>query len=73
MNTFIGNKNKIFFHKSLRKNVLICHIAATPLNSQKYHTGYSRPKTVICAKLFSHTSYSLERVTTLTLATIKVG
>ena len=34
MNTFIKDKKKshlLFFHKSLRKNVPICHIAATPL------------------------------------------
>jgi hypothetical protein len=35
MKTFIENKKKIshffIFHKSLRKNVPICHIAATPL------------------------------------------
>jgi hypothetical protein len=35
MNTFIEDKKEnfqfFFFHKSFRKNVTICHIAATPL------------------------------------------
>ena len=40
MNTFIEDKKKFhifFFHKSPRKNVPICHIAATPLTDVSFH------------------------------------
>ena len=35
MKNKMKNFHIFFFHKSLRKNVPICHIAATPLNSGK--------------------------------------
>ena len=53
MNTFIKVEKKIFhtffFHKSLRKNVPICHIAATPLTNT---FADKNPKNQVCSNGF---------------------